>query len=162
MDCQHDGCEKQATVHVSQVRDGEVSDEFHLCEQHAHEDGVYDISPPSSLSDLVASLRADEAEAEANECVHCGASWSTFQSSGRLGCSRCYLMFRDQLTALVDRIHSDEKHRGREPRAHPPQIEPSRRIQRLEEELAEAVAAEDFELAAKLRDRIKDLKDAPD
>jgi protein arginine kinase activator len=72
------------------------------------------------------------------------------RKSGRVGCARCYEVFRKQLLPLLKRIHGSSVHeqRGADPA-----------LGRLREELRRAIEAEDFEQAARLRDRITSGRD---
>ena len=46
-------------------------------------------------------------------CPGCGASFSDFRESGRLGCTECYVTFEGQLRILIRRYHGSTHHHGR-------------------------------------------------
>ena len=96
-------------------------------------------------------------------CAGCGTTWDRIRHDGRAGCAACYAAFREQLTGVMARVQRGEIHVGKTPRA----IE-KRRLQLeqlrqrrdnqllvLQSRLQNAVAAEKYEEAAKLRDKIK-------
>lgn len=87
-------------------------------------------------------------------CAQCGMSYEEFKKIGRLGCGACYTAFGVPLERLLKRIHGAAQHRGKglvETRVLPL---PEEELSQLRQQLAAAVAAEAYEEAAQLRDRI--------
>jgi protein arginine kinase activator len=84
-------------------------------------------------------------------CPACGLKYAAFRADGRLGCPDDYDAFRPALEPLLDRIHRGTRHEGKTPRAANRRAE----LATLREQLAAAVAAEHYEDAARLRDRIR-------
>ncbi|MSR83247.1 MAG: hypothetical protein EXS58_10045 [Candidatus Latescibacteria bacterium] len=87
-------------------------------------------------------------------CAQCGMSYEEFKKIGRLGCGACYTAFGAPLEKLLKRIHGAAQHRGKglvEVRVLPLSEE---ELAVLRQQLAAAVAAEAYEEAAQLRDRI--------
>jgi protein arginine kinase activator len=83
-------------------------------------------------------------------CPECGIRLVELRKAGRVGCPHCYEVFRKQIVPLLRRVHGSTEHEGMRPvRAGE---EPD--LARLREELRRAIEAEDFEQAARLRDRI--------
>jgi protein arginine kinase activator len=82
---------------------------------------------------------------------------SDFRELGRLGCPRCYDTFEEPLRELLRRLHGSSRHVGK--RYHPGvrggEITPPGQEADLRERLRQAVEAENFELAAELRDRLR-------
>ncbi|HEX7918294.1 MAG TPA: UvrB/UvrC motif-containing protein, partial [Gemmatimonadales bacterium] len=79
---------------------------------------------------------------------------------GRLGCAECWQVFAAPLTDLVRRLHGSTRHLGERyvaPGVAEEEGVPSAGAERLREELRAAVAAEDFERAARLRDELRTL-----
>jgi protein arginine kinase activator len=83
-------------------------------------------------------------------CPECGIRLVELRKAGRLGCPRCYEVFRRQVLPLIKRVHGSTHHEGMRP--GPEGGVPD--LARLREELRRAIEAEDFEQAARLRDRI--------
>jgi len=98
------------------------------------------------------------------DCPSCGTSYATFRGSGRLGCPHCYVAFRRVLLPFLGRFHRQVTHLGKFPRHAAGSASRVGEITRTRIALEKAVAAEDFETAARLRDRIRELEDpgAPD
>lgn len=96
-------------------------------------------------------------------CPNCGMSWEAFQKNGLLGCDQCYDHFADRLPELLRRIHGQSTHVGKKPgQSAPAETQaPSQHSKKedLEEAMKKAVADENFEEAARLRDMIKALSD---
>ena len=94
-------------------------------------------------------------------CAQCGMSYEEFKKIGRLGCGACYAAFGAPLEKLLKRIHGAAQHRGKnlvETQALPRSEE---ELALLREQLEAAVAAEAYEEAAQLRDRIALLEGGP-
>ncbi|MBX3473898.1 MAG: UvrB/UvrC motif-containing protein [Planctomycetes bacterium] len=99
-------------------------------------------------------------------CPECGMTLAEFKHKGRFGCARDYEVFAGHLDPLLERIHdvTPPRHKGRRP-AHAPAgdalVQRSRDLAGLRQQLQAAVAEENYELAAKLRDQIQTLERAP-
>ena len=152
--------ENDAVVNLTTIKDNVVTQQ-HLCEKCAAAKGVETsvaVSQKHPLGDFLqavqqkALLGADDAPA----CDFCGASARDFRQTGRLGCARCYGAFERQLRELLRRLHGNSRHAGR--RYEPPALEVVERagsVAQLRERLRRAIDAEQFELAAELRDRLR-------
>jgi protein arginine kinase activator len=144
MECQR--CGSPATVHVVQTV-GPKKREVRLCDACAK---AADLLPATgaelNLPALVGLLMGLPA-AGGLECPDCGLSYAGFRADGRLGCPGEYDAFRPALEPLLERIHRATRHAGKRPR----RVERGR----LRSELAEAVAGERYEEAARLRDALR-------
>ena len=89
-------------------------------------------------------------------CPDCGIGFLEFRRQGRLGCARDYDIFREQLRTLVDRLHRRSQHTGKRPARTTGPMTDYCDQRRLRRELAAAVAADDFSLAARLRDELRE------
>ena len=83
-----------------------------------------------------------------------------FQAQGRLGCPHDYSVFRNGLTPLLERIHRCARHVGKSPRRRPAPQEQAA-LAELRRRLRQAVEAEAYEEAARLRDLLR-KKEATD
>ena len=88
----------------------------------------------------------------------CGFGQSDFKKTGRLGCSACYVTFAEGLNALLKAMHKGTEHVGKLPERAHRAIQLNHRMRALTENLQKAVAAENYETAASLRDQIKQLQ----
>ena len=98
-------------------------------------------------------------EYAAVRCEGCGITGAELRDRTLLGCPRCYETFGKPLDDLLLRLHGALEHAGRLPggaRAVPPDAE------ELHRKLQEAIEKEDFQAAAKLRDRLRRLRGRPE
>lgn len=162
-------CSKPATLHITEIQMGQAQ-VVHLCETCAQkylssvEVGGIPAMPEDDEADneaeaeLAAEAAEEAEEAPSPTCSGCGITFKQFRSVGRMGCSRCYSSFHDELVPLLESIHQETQHVGKCP---PQTSESTRRHQeliRLRGELKTAVDKENYEEAARLRDRIQILE----
>ena len=91
-------------------------------------------------------------------CPHCGHTWARFQQTSRLGCARCYTAFRPRLVPLLAGFHRHVSHLGKTPASGRGRDNKLVELTRLRIALEKAIAGEDFESAAKLRDKMRGLE----
>jgi protein arginine kinase activator len=148
-----------ATVFLTQIQDGKMQ-KVNLCEACSKEKGVED--PKSfALADLLLGIgAAEEIEkgGSSQKCPVCGFSQADFKKTGRLGCSECYVTFAEGLMSLLKAMHKGTEHVGKLPQRARRSIALSHRMRALAENLQKAVADENYETAASLRDQIKQLE----
>ena len=161
--------EREAVVHLTRIaEDQEVH--IHLCERCAAEKGVEHAANLAKTPvgtflalmgkgvDAAASLPGSPA---GGPCPTCGATLNDFRESGRLGCGDCYRAFEGPLRDLLRRLHGSSRHLGKRYRIAGEAGTPSdtpHEAERLRGQLERAVEAENFELAAELRDRLRQLQ----
>ena len=131
-----------------------------LCEPCSKEKGVQD--PTSfALADLLLGIGAAE-EIEkggpAKRCSVCGFSQADFKKTGRLGCSECYGTFAEGLGSLLKAMHKGTEHIGKLPERAQRTMALNQQMRALAENLQKAVADENYETAASLRDQIKQIE----
>ena len=154
--------EKEAKVHLTQIV-GDKMQKVDLCEECAKQKGVNDPAG-FSLADLLLGLGASqEMEQVAGsgdlKCPHCGFTQADFKKAGRLGCSECYNTFAEGLEGLLKSMHKGIKHLGKVPQSLQQGRDLSEKLKSLQKKLDKAVADEDFETAAVVRDEIKTTKE---
>ena len=98
-----------------------------------------------------------DAEYEGLVCEQCGMTYAEFQKCGMLGCAACYQAFKTPMTALLQRVHGNTQHAGRVPGGVHNGTSIRMNIDRLRQKLQKAIADEEYEQAAKLRDTIRAL-----
>ena len=152
---------QEASVHLTQVLDGEVR-KLHMCEDCARKGGI-NIENPVSISDLLLGLGKQEPEEEAppapdRTCPTCHMRHADFRKTGRLGCPDCYEAFAAELVPLLRQMHRRDHHVGRAPRHMPAGISLTSEAVSVQHALDRAVADERFEEAARLRDRLAEIR----
>ncbi len=131
-----------------------------LCDACSKEKGVQDPTG-FALADLLLGIgAAEEIEkgAPSEKCPVCAFTQADFKKTGRLGCSACYITFAEGLGSLLKAMHKGTEHVGKLPQRAHRALELSDRMRNLTTDLQRAVAEEDYETAAALRDRIKQLE----
>jgi protein arginine kinase activator len=116
----------------------------------------------SMLSALWNSVQSAREKHPGLVCSECGLAYDEFLKTSRLGCADCYQAFRRQLTPLLKRLHGSTQHAGHVPEQVEETIKAKTRAEQLRREMAFAVACEDFEQAAVLRDALRALAMAED
>jgi protein arginine kinase activator len=150
---------REAKIHFTEIREGKKT-EMHICEQCAHEKNM-SMAFPAVLSQLVKGggpPAPRESEAVPATCPGCGLAYAEFKAKGRLGCPRCYAAFGPVLIPLLEKVHGASAHRGKTPERVRGAIASRKEVTEVEEQLAAAVANEEYEKAAQLRDRLREMK----
>jgi protein arginine kinase activator len=160
MNC--DLCDKPAVVHEVILRHG-VKQELHLCEDHAKEQGYTLPGEPPLEKILQQFVMASEPPtpkvSTTLSCDACGLTLAEFRRTGNLGCPECYESFGRGLEGIIQRAQNGGTHHvGRTPRGEGAGKDRQLEIGRLVKDLEDAVAAEEFERAASLRDRLRRLE----
>jgi protein arginine kinase activator len=160
-------CKKnEATVHFKQTVNG-VKSEMLLCSQCAGGEGKYpffqDDLFSGFFSDSILGMRRAE---DQKKCPACGLTRRELASSGRAGCAKCYEFFAPELDKIIYGIHGNARHNGSVPGTHAERIEKQKQIdaikdqiEALRKEQQEAIAEQNYEKAAELRDKIKALSE---
>jgi protein arginine kinase activator len=134
---------------------------LNLCESCASKIQVSPVSEPEA--DLFSGFFKDVLETEAKPiedlgCPVCGSTLSELRSDGRLGCERCYEVFSSELEYLIQNASGARRHRGRLPE----NLSKMKTIlvdkAGLKRKLKKAISNENYERAAKIRDKIERLE----
>ena len=160
--CRH--CSKnEATTHIRSIIGGEAV-ETHLCADCAAVMGYAEAFPLfAGLSDLMfAALRNDAAVSTlSSKVVRCETCASSFEDIVRMGvaaCPDCYRVFYDKFLPTLQNIHGKTHHVGKVAGGAHEDVKREHRLYLLREQLNLAIDERNFELAAQLRDEIKELE----
>lgn len=170
--------ENRATIHHTQIIKGNKT-VAHLCETCCEEQ---DPITPDLLAKVVGATQpliatakegaskeggattkekaraAAERAATQPTCPQCGVTLDEFKRTGRLGCPEDYQVFEKSLIPILERIHGSSEHVGRVPSTSDETASTEVQLRTLERELEQATVAEEYERAAELRDRIKEMR----
>ena len=158
MKCQK--CQNQATLHITEILSDDQFEELHLCEQCA---GKYLYEPQQKAGKGTGGESVREGEESLfnqHECPSCGIKFVEFRNSGRLGCPHDYQEFREELLPLLENIHGETRHCGKTPSRLPQSKQTQSELIQLRSRLKQAVTKEDYEEAARLRDRIRQIEES--
>ena len=151
----------KATVLITDLPEKKVR---HLCEQCAQREGVIVKQSPQTTSQILQEFIKHKSALGAIDdrtCPRCGITFREFRTKGLLGCPNDYDVFRAQLTPLMERAHQGGTHHvGKVPASADESTQRLAGMLRLRRELQDAVEAEDYENAARLRDQLQALETA--
>lgn len=149
----------EATVFLTQIVEGKMQ-KVNLCDSCSKAKGVDDPTG-FALADLLLGLGAAqeiEKSSGSEKCPACGFSQADFKKTGRLGCAQCYQTFGEGLGSLLKAMHKGTSHVGKLPARLAAALQLGAQMKTLQRELERAVAEENYESAAELRDKIKNLE----
>ncbi|HEY9595123.1 MAG TPA: UvrB/UvrC motif-containing protein [Spirochaetia bacterium] len=153
---------RDAVIHIRQIQKDLVH-ELHICEECAQEKGLIreedtELPIANLLSGLLEGKDVTGATEGKDVCPRCGMKATEFRKQGKLGCPECFQAFEKDVRAIVSQMAARPRHTGRLPRAVAAEITPSEKGEGLREELRIAVEREEYELAAQIRDRLRELE----
>lgn len=159
-----DKCDRPATYHDITIVNG-TKIEKHLCDQHAGEEGLVAKSMHKPIHELLNNFvkqHSGEPAKKSDTCPDCGLTFEKFRELSLLGCATCYQAFETQLAPLLERAHEGATHHiGKVPRRAGASEHRQAQLLRMRKQLEEAVAQEDYEEAARIRDTIRTMEDQP-
>jgi protein arginine kinase activator len=148
-----DVCEKEATVFLTQIINGQMTT-VNLCEGCSKAKGVTDemgFGLAEAFLGPAQPATAKHAGAEDVTCPACGFTQAQLKKIGRMGCPECYSTFRDGLDSLLKAMHKGTKHIGKVPHRLVIEGQVNDKLSSLRDELATAVSEERYEDAARLK-----------
>jgi protein arginine kinase activator len=153
---------KDAVIHIRQMQKDLVH-ELHICEDCAQEKGLIreeesELPIANLLSGLLEGKDVTGASEVKDACPRCGLKASEFRKQGKLGCPECFHAFEKDVRAIVSQMAARPRHTGRLPSAMTIERDTASHGDNLREELREAVEREEYELAARIRDRLRELE----
>lgn len=180
-----DNCHKnKATIYYTETINGHRKDQ-HLCEECASGLSSFNMQSPFMSQDFTlgnllstvlgypTSYTGSKSYTENDiTCKNCGMTYSQFLRNGRFGCNHCYDYFEKLLDGSLKRIHGSDTHIGKRPHKAPSKVtkegqsqkslvkekKEMSEIDQLSMKLQEAIKKEEYEEAAHLRDKIRELK----
>lgn len=144
---------KLKPVYVTLVKDGKVLAKT-LTYVQAQEAGIFSDSSYAFLDDGTPSGKITSGI----RCSACGYSQRDFERTGRLGCAQCATTFKPMIQPLIERMHKGTKHLGKIPEHLKKHIALQTELAKQKAALDEAIAHENYEDAAKIRDLIESLE----
>lgn len=178
--CENCG-KNHANVQYTEIINGEKKQVF-LCEECSQKLGIgkMDFNIPINFSSFFGDF-LEEFQNSAFmptldmkndiKCDSCNMTFEEFLNTGKFGCSNCYNAFESKIDPILKKIHGNNKHIGRIGKItenNNVKFEDSHKVQedkkeinevdKLKEELKNAIKEERYEDAAKIRDEIKKLE----
>ena len=178
MKCENCG-KNNANVKYTQIINGEKKQMF-LCEECSQKLGINDLhfNMPINFTSFLAdffndmndiSLMPSSDNVNTIKCKKCGLTWDDFLHTGKFGCSNCYDDFELRIDPILRSMQGATNHIGRlgevrqgnevkqnlDDKIEKEENENVRKIEKLKNDLKQAIKEERYEDAAKIRDEIK-------
>ena len=157
MEC--DLCSEKASVFLTQLVDGQMK-KMCLCEDCAKEKGITDPTG-FALADVLLGEQVPAGPSGGSSgkaCPSCGFTLEDLKRVRRFGCGACYEIFREEVDAMLRGLHKGQRHVGRVPSGQMERHQRNQRLEQLRSRLDQAIAAENYEEAAGLRDEINGIE----
>lgn len=156
-------CKKrEATVHISSTVNG-VKTEQRLCAECAEKEKAYSLfsfGADNLFSGFFGdSVFAAPSVSEQKKCSLCGMTRRELAKTGRPGCASCYEVFAPELENIIRGIHGNVEYNGALPGRHSENAEKRKKIEALKKEQQAAIAEQNYERAAELRDEIRAMEE---
>lgn len=164
-----DRCKKnQAKINLVKIVNGEKQETW-LCEECAknisnmpffEELGKEGKVPfQGLLTDILSNIdNAVKEKPKELVCDQCGLTYDEFDKDGILGCSNCYKVFSEQIRNKISKIHGKTQHVGKIPKINGENLYRKQKLNALRKKLQECISAEEYENAAIIRDKIKEIE----
>jgi len=154
-------CQKSiATVHLTEIKSGQRQ-EKHLCENCAR-NMDFQYKQPVTIQELLGTLLEKSGQKESSKtqtpCPQCGITFAEFKNKGRLGCAYDYEFFGNEVENLLNKMHGSTRYVGKSPPGHNTEPIHKNELMKLKTRLKRVVSAEEYEEAARIRDRIIELE----
>ena len=178
MKCENCG-KNEANVKYTQIINGEKKQMF-LCEDCSEKLGINDIhfNMPINFTSFLTdffddmndiSLMPSIGATRTLNCSKCGLNWDDFLHTGKFGCSNCYSDFESRIDPILRSLQGATSHVGRlgdvkagndvkknlDDKMAEKQESNLSEVDKLRENLKNAVKEERYEDAAKIRDELK-------
>lgn len=158
-----ENCKKEtATTHIKRTVNG-VTKEYYLCPECAAKLGFSNFNF-FDMNDLWGSLLGNQNTSipQAKRCKTCNTSFDEIVKCGKMGCPDCYLEFRNEIMPTLIKMHGKTEHKGTSPEKNSTITKTDNaendEILKLENDLKQAIEAEEFEKAAEIRDILKEKR----
>src|SRR5260370_9668527 len=117
-------CPNAATLHITEIVSEDHVEELHLCEVCAHKYLSEPQAKHAGKSSASSPLDDLESPGPVREREMCGIRFVDFRNTHRLACPHDYVVFREELVQLLEKIQGETRPCGNVPR-RPPQNRPT-------------------------------------
>lgn len=159
-------CSKRtATTYIKRTVNG-VTKEYHLCPECAAQLGFSNFSLFDDIGDIWSSFFNNtgfsHSALSTKRCKTCNSSFDEILESGKMGCPDCYSVFREEILPTLEKIHGNTEYKGGMPEGISVTKEPETEEEKLQADLKAAIENEEFEKAAEIRDKLKEMRKKDD
>ena len=158
MICEHCG-KNEATTVLKQTINGE-SRTLHLCSGCANSMMFGNFFSDFGINSLFSKNMSQPSSGTRvrKVCDRCKTSLEEILETGKIGCAHCYETFSQDLARSIEKIHGKSVHTGTVPKSAKGTIKVKNLLTEYKMELNRLIAQQEFEKAAELRDKIKQLE----
>ncbi|KOA19930.1 UvrB/uvrC motif protein [Clostridium homopropionicum DSM 5847] len=161
--------QNEATIHITKIVNG-TKNEINICSSCAGKTQEFnlvtdiDIMTPFSFTNILGGLmdyvnKTEKVNSDVElRCKKCNLSYREFKEKGLLGCNECYEYFKPSIQQVVKGLQGNTEHLGKIPNRAGKDFISKKKILQLKEELQKAITLEEYERAAELRDKIKEVE----
>lgn len=150
----------EATVHVTHIINGKKT-ERHLCAECAKKSQSI-LNSSFSIENIFSSMLNNAFNTATylpdKKCSTCGMTYDEFRNIGKFGCSNCIDTFKQRIMPVVKSVQGYDVHKGKVPKRAGGNYRLQKDIEKLKDDLKHAVEQEEYERAAQLRDKIRDME----
>jgi protein arginine kinase activator len=150
----------EAKVHVTHIFNGKKT-ESHLCEECAKKNQTF-LNSNFSMENLFSAMLNNAFNTTtympSKGCTKCGMTFDEFKNTGKFGCSDCIDTFKQRLLPVVKNIQGYDTHTGKIPKRAGGSYKIQKDIEKLKAQLKNAIDSEEYERAAQLRDKIREME----
>ena len=137
-----------------------------ICTECAKKKGIsveFEKSSHPQINSFIGSITGgvgekDEKDVPNLTCDVCGLTFGEFKKNGLFGCDKCHEAFGDHISNLLKQIHGTDVYDGKSPSELTEEGEKLQQLKNLRSELKRCIESEDYEHAAKLRDKIAECE----
>lgn len=149
----------EAKVHVTHIINGKKT-ESHLCEECAKNQTFLNsnFSMENMFSAMLNNAFNTTTVIPDKGCSKCGMTFDEFKNTGKFGCSDCIDTFKKRLMPVVKNIQGYDTHTGKIPKRAGGSYKIQKDIENLKIQLKQSIENEEYEKAALLRDKIREMK----
>lgn len=151
----------EANVHLTHIINGKKT-ESHLCEECAKKNqSIFNssFSMENLFSAMLNNAFNGASYLSSKGCSNCGMTYEQFRNVGKFGCNECIEAFKPRLIPVIKNIQGYDEHTGKIPKRACGDYKVQKDLEKLKEELKLMIEQEEYERAAELRDKIRDMED---
>lgn len=149
----------EAKVHVTHIINGKKT-ETHICEECAKKNQSFNsnFSMENLFSAMLNNAFNSTTYLPSKGCSKCGMTYDEFRNIGKFGCSECIDTFKPKLMPVVKSIQGYDSHAGKIPKRAGGSYKIQKDIEKFKAQLKSAIESEEYEKAAQLRDKIREME----
>ena len=156
---------RDAVVHINTISNG-IKTQLHLCKSCTKDIKIVDqnnIYYDDFLKAILSKTLDKSIDEKSNDlkqykCLMCNTTYEEFKKTSKFGCANCYKTFEKDINVILKKINVSTTHEGKYPIRKFGYLKTKKELQKIREKLKIAILEEEYELAVKLRDKIRNME----